>query len=264
MFLELNNFLDFDNKVLPKKFVVSTSDDSVDHNFVLCHLLMLYLKTGRKVFQLNLTNDDTFYSSVCQKLAINLKTHISKSAYYSFSCPKLLKEFAQASLSDDAHVFSFLSYPGEHERLQKLQAEVLEHFHRFVGSTSSEVLFMIDDVSSLLNLGLSNSEILKFIHSLRSDNTLRSTGTLFIGTKFNEHDRDPECFKLCTYLSHLADATIDIRGLSTGHSRDITGQISVTRTSDNQRPINKQMHFRLEDRGVKLFPLGLDRSTLKT
>ncbi|EEC12093.1 conserved hypothetical protein [Ixodes scapularis] len=229
MFLELNTFLDFDNKTLSKQFVVISSDDIVDHNFVLNHLLMLYLKTGRRVFQLNLTLDDAFFASVCQKLGINLKT--------------------------------FLTSDGPSDRLSLLRSRIIEELDRFLGSSeaSGEVLLMVDDVSCLLHLGLSNSEIVKFVHSLRAHEPLRDCGSLVMGSKFNEPEQDAECHQLCTYLSHLADATVDVRGLSTGHSRDITGQISVTRKADGQRPTTKRMHYRLEDKGVKLFPVGLHR-----
>lgn len=262
MFLELNTFLDFDNKALSKRFVVTSSDDMVDHSFVLNHLLMLYLKTGRRVFQLNFVLDDAFFPSVCQKLGISLKTYAAKNAFYAFSCPNLLKDFVKSSLPSESHPFSFLTAAGgQKERLSLLQSRITEDLDRFLGSSEDlgEVLLMVDDVSSLLHLGLSNSEILRFVHSLRAYEPLRQRGSLVVGSKFNEHEQDPECHQLCTYLSHLADATVDVRGLSTGHSRDISGQISVTRTTDGQRPSTKRMHYRLEDKGVKLFPVGLHR-----
>ncbi|CAN7984829.1 unnamed protein product [Ixodes hexagonus] len=259
MFLELNTFLDFDNKLLPKQFVVTSSDDIVDHSFVLNHLLMLYLKTGRRVFQLNFALDDAFFMSVCQKLGINLKTYASKNAFYSFSCPNLLKDFVETS--SESHPFGFLTSGDQSERLLLLQSKIFKELDRFLESSEpgGEVLMMVDDVSSLLHLGISNSEIIKFVHSLRAHEPLRGCESLVVGVKFNEHEQDAECHQLCTYLSHLADATVDVRGLSTGHSRDITGQISVRRTADGQRPTTKRMHYRLEDKGVKLFPVGLHR-----
>ncbi|CAN7985205.1 unnamed protein product [Ixodes pacificus] len=261
MFLELNTFLDFDNKALSKQFVVISSDDIVDHSFVLNHLLMLYLKTGRKVFQLNLTLDDAFFASVCQKLGINLKTYASKNLFYSFSCPNLLKDLVKTPPSSESHPFSFLTSDGPSDRLSLLRSRIVEELDRFLGSSeaSGEVLLMVDDVSCLLHLGLSNSEIVKLVHSLRAHEPLRDCGSLVVGSKFNEPEQDAECHQLCTYLSHLADATVDVRGLLTGHSRDITGQISVTRKADGQRPTTKRMHYRLEDKGVKLFPVGLHR-----
>ncbi|XP_075542398.1 elongator complex protein 6-like [Dermacentor variabilis] len=264
MFLELNTFLDFDNKVLPRRFVVISSDDMVEHAFVLNHMLMLYLKTGRRVFQLNFVNDDAFFASVCQKLGINLKTYAAKSAFYSFSCLKILKGLVKSSFSDSSHPFAFLTAPAsEHgdDRLSVLRRQILDELRRFVGddATKGEVLVLVDDVSSVLNFGLGHREIAALIHSLRVEPLVCERGTVVAGTKFCAREDDADCHRLCTYLSHLADATIDVRGLSTGHSRDITGQISMTRTSNTQLPTMKKMHFRLEDRGVKLFPVGLNK-----
>lgn len=267
MFLELNTFLDFDNKALPRRFVVVSSDDIVEHTFVLNHMLMLYLKSGRRVFQLNFVHDDAFFSSVCQKVGINLKSYSAKNAFYTFSCLKLLKSLVKSSFSDGSHPFSFLSVPPGSEsddRLSRLTSQVLDEFHRFVGDDPSkgEVLLLVDDISGLLNLGLTNREILGAVRSLRADARLSDCSTLLVGTKSCAHDEDADCHQLCTYLSHLADATIDVRGLSTGRSKDITGQISMTRTSNTHLPVTKQMYFRLEDRGVKLFPAGLHRLPL--
>lgn len=266
MFLELNTFLDFDNKALPRQFVVVSSDDIVEHTFVLNHMLMLYLKSGRRVFQLNFVHDDAFFSSVCQKVGINLKSYSAKNAFYTFSCLKLLKSLVKSSFSDSSHPFSFLSASGSEsgDRLSRLTSQILDEFHRFVGDDPSkgEVLLLVDDISGLLNLGLTNREILGAVQSLRADARVRDSGPLLVGTKSCSHDDDADCHQLCTYLSHLADATIDVRGLTTGRSKDITGQISVTRTSNTLLPVTKQMHFRLEDRGVKLFPAGLHRLPL--
>lgn len=268
MFLELNTFLDFDNKSLPRRFVVITSDDMVEHTFVLNHMLMLYLKTGRRVFQLNFVNDDAFFASVCQKLGINLKSYAAKNAFYSFSCLRLLKDLVRSSFSDSSHPFAFLTAPasahGDDDRLSVMRCQILDELRRFVGDDASkgEILVLVDDVSSLLNFGLECREIAGLIHSLRVDPLVRDRATVVAGTKFCARDDDADCHRLCTYLSHLADATIDARGLSTGHCRDITGQISITRTSNTQLPMTKKMHFRLEDRGVKLFPVGLNKMPL--
>ncbi|XP_077511057.1 elongator complex protein 6-like [Amblyomma americanum] len=266
MFLELNTFLDFDNKALPRRFVVISSDDIVEHAFVLNHMLMLYLKTGRRVFQVNFINDDAFFSSVCQKVGINLKTYASKHAFYSFNCLKLLKDLVKVSFSDSSHPFSFLTAAVQEnsDRLLTLRAHILDELHRFVNDESAkgEVLLLVDDVSSLLNFGLTNREILGLIHALRVDPVVRDCATVVVGSKFCGPEEHADCHQMCTYLSHLADATIDVRGFSTGHSKDITGQISVTRTRERQLPTRKHMHFRLEDRGVKLFPVGLHKLPL--
>ncbi|KAH8041854.1 hypothetical protein HPB51_018648 [Rhipicephalus microplus] len=270
MFLELNTFLDFDNKALPRRFVVISSDDTVEHTFVLNHMLMLYLKTGRRVFQLNFVHDDAFFASVCQKLGINLKTYAARNAFRSFSCLKLLKELVKGSFSDSSHPFAFLTAPASQhgdDRLSVLRSRILEELRSFVvcdevATTGGEVLVLVDDASSLLNFGLGCREISGLVHSLRLEPLVRERGTVVAGMKSCAREDDADCHRLCTYLSHLADATIDVRGLSTGHSRDITGQISVTRTSYTQLPTTKQMHFRIEDRGVKLFPVGLNRLPL--
>uniref|UniRef100_A0A023GKJ4 Elongator complex protein 6 n=1 Tax=Amblyomma triste TaxID=251400 RepID=A0A023GKJ4_AMBTT len=266
MFLELNTFLDFDNKALPKRFAVISSDDIVEHTFVLNHMLMLYLKTGRRVFQVNFINDDAFFSSVCQKMAVNLKTYASKNAFYSYSCLKLLKDLVKDSFADTSHPFAFLTAPAEQngDRLVTLRNCILDELRRFVGSDSAkgEILLLVDDISSLLNFCLTNREILGLIHALRADPLVREHFTVVVGSKFCGPEDYADCHQICTYLSHLADVTIDVRGLSTGHSRDITGQISVTRTSATQLPTSKHMLYRLEDRGVKLFPVGLHRLPL--
>lgn len=266
MFLELNTFLDFDNKTLPRRFVVISSDDIVEHTFVLNHMLMLYLKTGRRVFQVNFINDDAFFSNVCQKLGINLKTYAAKNAFYSYSCLKLLKDLVKGSFSDSSHPFAFLTAPAQKngDRLVTLRAHILDELRRFISDESAkgEVLLLVDDASSLLNFGLTNREILGLIHALRVDPLVRERATVVVGSKFCYPEDYADCHQMCTYLSHLADAAIDVRGLSTGHSRDITGQISVTRTNDRQLPTSKHMHFRLEDRGVKLFPIGLHKLPL--
>ncbi|KAL1477631.1 hypothetical protein MTO96_017095 [Rhipicephalus appendiculatus] len=271
MFLELNTFLDFDNKALPRRFVVISSDDTVEHTFVLNHMLMLYLKTGRRVFQLNFVHDDAFFASVCQKLGINLKTYAAKNAFRSFSCLKLLKELVKCSFSDSSHPFAFLTAPASQhgdDRLSALRSQILDELRSFVicddgaATKGGEVLVLVDDVSSLLNFGLGCREIAGLLHSLRLEPLVRERGTVVAGAKSCGREDDADCHRLCTYLSHLADATIDVRGLSTGHSRDITGQISVTRTSNTQLPTTKQMHFRIEDRGVKLFPVGLNKLPL--
>ncbi|KAH7955721.1 hypothetical protein HPB52_003296 [Rhipicephalus sanguineus] len=232
MFLELNTFLDFDNKALPRRFVVISSDDTVEHTFVLNHMLMLYLKTGRRVFQLNFVHDDAFFASVCQKLGINLKAYAAKNAFRSFSCLKLLKELVKGSFSDSSHPFAFLTAPASErsgDRLSILQSQILDELRRFVGDEAAqlggEVLVLVDDVSSLLNFGLGCREIAGLLHSLRLEPLVRERGTIVAGTKSCAREDDADCHRLCTYLSHLADATIDVRGLSTGHSRDITGQV---------------------------------------
>lgn len=255
MFLELNSFLDFDSPGLPNGFVFVSSNDLPDHGFVLNHLLMLYLKTGRKVFQVNFVNQEAFYSSTCQRLGIRLKAYAEKKAYFNFDCLRLLKDYISGSTLDASHPFAFIRGARDKRQLKSMGYKILSCAREFLGDEweKSQVLVMLDDLTSLQTMGVPNGELLKFLHLLRS----QLCGRLVVGGKWTQGDT--ECHQLCCYLSHLADVNIHIQGLPTGYSQDINGQISVTHKDSRKQEKRKKMHFRLEDKGVKLFPIGFHR-----
>ncbi|CAB4016391.1 elongator complex 6 [Paramuricea clavata] len=73
MFTALNKLLDIDNKIyIPKGKFFLISESNNDGSFVTHHFLSLYLKGGHNVCFIALVQSFTHYSSVAQKLGVNL------------------------------------------------------------------------------------------------------------------------------------------------------------------------------------------------
>lgn len=257
MFLELNSLLEFDGAPSTQKLVFLSSSDMPDHGFVLNHLLMLCLKTGRRVFQISFVNQEAFYSNTCQRLGIRLAMYRDKNAYFNFNCMRLLKQYISEEQASTTHPFAFISQLEDSQKLENLSSEIISSIANFAEQDSSEMLIMIDDLATLQTLGVSTSEILKFVQLLRT----RFNARIVVGVKWLEDD--PTNNQLCCYLAHLANMRIRVQELSTGYSADIHGQISVVHRNRNMLETCKKMHFRLEEKGVKLFPVGLHKVPMK-
>uniref|UniRef100_A0A2R5LH31 Elongator complex protein 6 n=1 Tax=Ornithodoros turicata TaxID=34597 RepID=A0A2R5LH31_9ACAR len=257
MFLELNSFLDFDDAPSASRLIFVSSSDVPDHGFVLNHLLMLYLKTGRRVFQINFVNQETFYSNTCQRLGIRLTQYKEKKAYFNFDCMRLLKQYISDCGENTTHPFDFVCQKEGERNLEGLSSEIVKTVLDFQGQNPSDVLLVIDDLTILQTLGVPNSDMIRFLHLLRT----RSNARIVVGAKWLEDDHSSS--QLCCYLAHLANMCIRVQGLPTGYSSDIHGQISVMHRNEKMVEKSKKMHFRLEEKGVKLFPVGLHKVPMK-
>merc|ERR1712032_1092619 len=134
--------------------------------------------------------------------------------------------------------------------LEKLYKEV-------VAASASCQMVVIDNLSILHCLGHTPAAaaVFAFLHNLRLH--LKALGIALVVrlTQLPSHSGWVKMSKLATLRAGL---TIQVEPLVTGQSREVSGSLLV-RESEG---VEREFHFQVEDRGVKVFPPGTSRAVL--
>ena len=243
MFTEINALLEVD---VDKTIIVGKELDSTDGSFLVHHFISQYMRNGHSACLVAVDQGFEHYYNVALKLGYNL---IPKYENGNLKIIDLLH--LTSSQVDDQNTDSLFKPNGlcAKQLFKKIKDTIIQ----FQNSQSKHIL-IIDKLSSLLDLGVSISDVLGLVSSCAALIQCDPLGNLFIMNKVNQEDEQQSIVNsLC---EHMAGVTLCVKCLTTGKCKEVTGTLSVVYHKDNDIPACKDMHYNIQDRNVKIFPTG--------
>jgi len=243
MYDSLNKLADWRVGDFPKQLTVLLSDSDADSSFVINHFLSTYMRLQRPVVMVTAAQYFTHYAVSCMKIGANLEK-------YRTSGRLKVINFLERSLlpvDDEVH---------DEEILRNLYLHVKSvietEFETFEGG-----LLVIDDLTTFLSIGMSSTDVAKLMHYMTVLSKEHNSTFVTLIHRDAVMDSDFAFYENCRLF---ADTELDVTGLSSGYSKDISGHLSLTQKTVNfcGRTIykNRKMHYCLNDRSLNIFSSG--------
>lgn len=123
---------------------------------------------------------------------------------------------------------------------------------KLLSGITSKVLLVVDDISDILAAGFTIQLTLSFLQYCNSLKYEIPSISMAILTHRCGEDEEHEV--LAAAVSHFSDVYIQVSGLKTGYSNEISGRLIIKYPL---KPSCEQYHYKLLDRHVKVFAPGL-------
>lgn len=222
-----------------KDKIISVRENSgADSNFILTHLIKQIFYEKNKICLVSLHNSIEHYQNVGKKLGYDLGDALKKNAVSIIDplndiveCIGLEENFLQ---EDKDNIVKSLYF-----NIEKTLKDLL-------ANGTQQVYLIIDDLSHLGDIAIEVSQIINFVNyciSLTDDERFAIILNNHVATNIDEI--------ISNNVHYVADVHIEISALKTGKSQDVTGLISVERSSQKN-----QYQYKAFDRGIKTFHPG--------
>lgn len=220
------------------KIISVRENSNADANFILTHLIKQIFYEKNKVCLVSLHNSIDHYQNVGKKLGYDLGEALKRNDLCIIDplndivdCIGLEEDYLQ---EDKDNV------------VKCLYINIEKNINRLLSSASKQVYLIIDDLSHLSDIAIEISEIMSFVNyciSLTDDERIAIILNNHVATNVDEI--------ISKNLHYIADVHIEISSLKTGRSQDVTGLISIERSSQKN-----QYQYKAFDRGIKTFHPG--------
>lgn len=226
-------------KIDIKDKIISVQENSgADSNFILTHLMKQIFYEKNKVCLVSFHNSIEHYQLIGKKLGYDLNEALNKNNL-SIIDP----------LTDIVNCIGL-----EESYLQDDKEGVVKTLYLNIEKTLNDLLvndtklayLIIDDLSHLADIAIEISEIISFLNyciSLTNNERIAVVLNNHVGTDVDEI--------ISNNLHYVADVHIEISSLKTGRSQDVTGLMSVERSSQTN-----QYQYKAFDRGIRTFHPG--------
>ena len=219
---------------------------STDASFLIHHLIAFHLKNDMRVVLVSFLNCFKHYNSIGLKLGINLTTSISEGTFTFIDC------FSQ----NDVNLVGCESKDYLSHLSARLQDCITRHY---VNSPDVPLILLLDDFSTPVILGESLVRTLDLVFStcalLEAKSALQSSVCLHVSVLEELESTES---KLVRHLASESDVILTVQGLATGICKEVHGKLisRCRRTLSTIAWQREECHYKLEDRGVKLFAIG--------
>ncbi|CAG8557448.1 11356_t:CDS:2 [Paraglomus occultum] len=256
----LDSVLSFERSNVPPSgsLILITDTLSSEGNFLIHHFIANHLKENRHVVLVGFNQTLSHYQAIGKKLGIDLSQEKSKSLFSfidgltSFYCSN---DTSQSTADTDASSISQSSSPIE-DNLRKFYVMVKEVVAEH--PVGSAVSLVIDDLSTLLFAGIQVEAVLRFVKNCRLliEKNGGSLTLLVHGDDILMHDINYELF--VKSLMYQSEYILSTRGLSSGYSRDVSGDITIARGPRNNDTSYRtaSWHYKTLDNNVQFFAKG--------
>ncbi|KAF9160253.1 Elongator subunit elp6 [Actinomortierella ambigua] len=268
--------------LLPPGIHLSITDTQAsDANFLLHHFISTYVKADQPVVLVGLAGILNHYTLVGRKLGVNLTTAKTKGIFHfvdgltqltDYSAPN--KDFVKPTTTTTTTTAQPQQVTLQYSPNLKDIYKTIEDLVRSIQATSAKQLCLIlDDVSILLNCGWPCRDVLALIRYLKllCEEVNGSLVTLIHADAVMADEVDQD--GLVKGVLYEADYIIDVRGLDSGGSRDVHGQISMLRGPGFLRRLRAgqvkehewpavTLHYKVLDNNVDIFAKGFSSGVL--
>lgn len=246
-------------------FILISETAKTSANGLVTHFLASGVANNHPVCFVTLHQTWGHYCNIGNKLGLNLRQHSDLGNVKVIDGLKLLSEVLDEGVSDINHPFSFLFSVCEYP---------LRNFYNQIKKTvqpwkedGKYFLIIIENINSVLNMGVKTKDVEIFIHYCRNligDCSNEKSGSLVVVTTADENDEDAS--HVTKSLAHLALIHLSSQGLSTGLSREVHGDLKIT-TFDRYNPHQclpniHQFQYKMEEKNMKLFAPGTSANLL--
>ena len=226
-----------------QKFTFLREDVDVDGSFLISCILgqrIKYQETGTILICFH--HAYQHYVSAGQRLGYNLNTSIDKG---NLTTIEPLDDIAEKLFT------SFFLHSSKEELLNEFLQSIQSHIvDMFNVKNKKSVTVIIDDISVLINLGVSELQALRFCRKIQSL-TEKQFSNLSIVLKVNTCELYE---RLCSNLEDLADVEIKLVKLKSGNFKEVDGKLVCVKKCLNG--VEKVMLYKVNERNVKIFAPG--------
>lgn len=245
MFADLLPVFGFGEHTPPRGQCLYLSDAGLDGGFLLHHFLSLFLKGGNAACLVATEQVFSHYLLVGKRMGLNL-AQLRDTQKLTFidllSPPSPLRMLA----SDPSALFSSL--------LSQMQA--------MVSATTTPLCLLVEDLSIFLTLGAAPAAVLDFVRNMRALALMHPDKVAVVFFMHTDADTLGSVAAVNAYLSYACDVHMHVAPLKTGASRDMHGQITVTRHDRHSLPTYRPLLFRARDTTVSFFAPGTSSAVL--
>lgn len=233
-------------------------------NGLVSHFLSWGISNNHPVCFVTLQQTWSHYCNIGNKLGVNLRQHAEKGHVKVIEGLKMTSEVLDGVVEDISdHPFGFLmencKYP-----LKNLYCLIKDTVKLW---KEKYFLLIVDSITSLLSLGVTTKDLdifIQYCSSLINHSSAKPIGLLVLVTNYDEKDEDVS--HVTNSIAHNAIVHLSVRGLSTGLSREVHGDLKLI-LYDRQKPhlcLPKVQHFqyKMEDKNIKLFAPGTSACVL--
>ncbi|KAF9913171.1 Elongator subunit elp6 [Linnemannia zychae] len=297
--------------LLPPGIFLSISDTQAsDGNFLLHHFISNYIKADQNVVLVGLAGILVHYNMIGRKLGINLATARTKGIFqfvdgltqltdYAAPNKEYLAKSAEPKPTPTVSAATttagatgagritrpvtasaappappkVLSYSPKLVDLYRALEEIIKETASKTSGPNKQLILILDDLSVLLNCGWPCRDVLALVRHLKLL-VAKFNGTLITlvhadGVMAEEVSQDG----LVKGVFYEADYIIDVRGLDSGGSRDVHGQLSLLhgpgyllrqrsgQVKENEWPA-LTLHYKILDNNVEVFAKGYSSGVL--
>ncbi|KAJ8979400.1 hypothetical protein NQ317_015829 [Molorchus minor] len=223
-------------KIKPQDKIISIRENlTADSNFILTHLIKQILYEKNRLCLVSFHNPVEHYQYVGKKLGYDLLKAVEDNVV------KIVEP-----ISDIVENIGL-----EENYLQEDKENLVKCFYHDIKRCLSDIsteetqtYLMVDDLSHLLDLGVDLSVIINFVnYCVNFINNDR------VSVVLNSHVSSKIDEIIANNLQYIADVHIEVSPLNTGRSTDVTGFLTVERSTGKSR-----YHYKAFDRGDKNFP----------
>ncbi|XP_067046764.1 elongator complex protein 6-like isoform X2 [Acropora muricata] len=271
MFADFNSLMNFSEKSPPKSKFVLVSDAQNDASFIIHHFLSMYIKGGLRVIFLALVQSFSHYNNVAQKLGVNLSNAVQNGQVIYLDGLKLISEALdegnQEKSLDNQQTSNegdnpFVNIRNPNFSLQPLYNKIKS----FATAEQNPLLLLIDDLSSLISIGVRVQEIIDFTHYCSTLMCFSPTvvdGCLVTLVHNDSDAEDEESLLLWRQLCHEAHVELHVRGLKSGYCKDVHGQLTITQRDENRmKHRTREVQFKILEKNVTFFAPGMSKAVL--
>jgi len=240
MYTNFDAHLGVDQTQISQDFIVITDTD-IDGNFLLHHFISNFLQKRKgRVCLLGFAQTQSHYTSACHKMGVNLQTANTKKDFVFVDMLRMIYDGFMAETADSNNLFSDV------DSLKPLMELV-----NVIVAGDSPSLVVVDDISTLVNIGVPVQIIADFLHYCKTLITQKDVTFVFLSHADTE---DPELSLLHCWLKRYVTLEINVRALKSGFSKELSGDMSITH--NNKQHTAKHLHFKLLDKDVKFYAPG--------
>ncbi|CAG8481307.1 6139_t:CDS:2 [Funneliformis mosseae] len=274
-----------DDNLLPsKRSILITDTLSASGNFLIHHFIVNQVKSDKHVVLVGLSQIFNHYLTIGRKLGVNLTLATQKGAF-SFidgltSLYSQTDGFSKSTSTTITKPTAVLTCSTRTSSMSTspISKELLQNFYKVIKQTivarhssidDTRVCLIFDDLSILLYVGFNVRDILEFVKACRML-IEKYNGSLIILIHADEDvspssiddELDQEIF--LKSLIYQSEYLLSVRGLGSGFSRDVSGEITMARGPKNQdkwfRP--STLHYKALDNNVQFFAKGFSQGVL--
>ena len=275
MFTELNNILNFDEKMPPGKRSILITESATEGTFLLHHLLSLFLKGGNNACLVSFAQSFNHYNNVAVKLGVNLNSAQENGNFVFVGGLKALggglsdhctSKSEQVDVATDAVEMLFRS--GK-DNCAKYLYETIENSYKSLKNWQTvPSLLLIDDMSLLVHLGIPPQELVWLMQYLQTLTCSTPEGKGCLASLIH---RDKECEDndlnfLMKNLQHKSDIILHVVGLPTGYSKEVHGQLHIRWNNVEQTEpsitTTRIVQYKIGDKNVSFFAKGMSSAVL--
>lgn len=239
-------------------------------NFLLSSIISKAIKKNNNICLVLFHNTFTHYYNVGIKMGYDLKALRAKGQVAVVDSMNAILSEVELLCEDELEVQDSLLVQRDTKTNPKIVYKLftsVKNVYQNQLESDNTVLFIVDDLASLCDIGLSHTDCMLYVRYLRSLVNDKPSELCVLTHAYRNDAQICVPDALANALKHMAHLIIIVEPLKTGYSNDASGKITIRwRTDSVMREYNwpeKCIYlYKLMDRQVKVYAPGTEDNLL--